>query len=235
MRDRLLKQIAPLARQLSESLVALIVPQIEHIRDRAIEDAKAKLRADLDALTAPSKPQAPVRKRRRKPRKPVLAAPKLVVQPALVTTRAAVIKSTAPPRNQGADPHALLAVRQAGTQRADLQLRTGEREASRADLEARPVLEDRSVCPHTRRDVRRAGCGSSCVRRAVVRRPRRHPEPVSRRGLSPSRDACGAWRFGVMRDPQRTSFAKKIDITNRCDPGDVKFFGPGFSTCEEIA
>lgn len=56
MRDRLLKEIEPIAKQFAETLVALIVPQLEHVRDRAIEDAKAKLRADLDALISPPKP-----------------------------------------------------------------------------------------------------------------------------------------------------------------------------------
>lgn len=80
IRDRLLKEIAPLARKFGEDLVALIVPQFEHIRDRALDEARAKLRTDLEALTEP--PPPPVAKRRKK-RKPTRS----VVAPAATTTK----------------------------------------------------------------------------------------------------------------------------------------------------
>jgi hypothetical protein len=110
MRARLLKEIAPLAKQLGEALVALLVPQLEHVRDRAIEDAKAKLRADLDALTATPKSSPPIAKRRKKKRKPTVSAVKHAAAPtkpsrasssssrAPVPTRAAPSPSSAAPK-----------------------------------------------------------------------------------------------------------------------------------------
>lgn len=99
MRDRLLKQIAPLAKQLGEALVALLVPQLEHIRDRAIEDAKAKLRADLEALTEPPKPAPakPIAKRRKK-RKPTVSAVKRAAAPSKIPASSSSSRAPVPTR-----------------------------------------------------------------------------------------------------------------------------------------
>lgn len=87
MRERLLKEISLAAKQLGEELVALLVPELERIRDRALDEAKAKLRADLETWTAPApKPVAKPRRKKRRTRS--------VVTPARTPTKLATSSSS---------------------------------------------------------------------------------------------------------------------------------------------
>lgn len=72
IRERLLRQVAPLAKKLGDDIIALLVPQLEHAVERAVADAKTKLAADLEAVTAlapaPKSIAKPKRRKKRSPR-----------------------------------------------------------------------------------------------------------------------------------------------------------------------
>lgn len=73
--EKLLRQVSLAAKQLGEQLVALLLPELERISDQALDSAKAKLRSDLEALTAPAAPKAVAKTRRKKRRTRSVATP----------------------------------------------------------------------------------------------------------------------------------------------------------------